>query len=293
MKLASVICLGVFTLLFFRQTVHGQNVSISDVISDQLGNKNEQSKNYYPKSVKRMYALNGFQLIWLTKEREKQTFEAMMLLDCVLHYGLAHADYHPDFLVYDNLQEMINTSGSINTAEKVRFDIRLTDAIITLISHLHYGKLNPQLTAKKIDGLSKINGFDVVIKLNAALNSINFSMNLEALQPKSKSYHDLQSYMRLIKGQYVGDCYEVPESAVRKVAINMERLRWWENNAQKTSSVKGIYLTCVIRDGLPVFYPDKLHLDPPLEAAMYNKAKPAQTLRKKKIQLPSIQLKDN
>jgi murein L,D-transpeptidase YcbB/YkuD len=293
MKSTYFIFFGLFTLLYFRQPLYGQDVTISKVISSQLGNKNERSKLHFPKSVKRLYALNGLQLTWLTKQREKQTFEAMMLLDCVLHYGLAHGDYHPDFLVYDNLQQMINTSGSINTADKVRFDIRLTDAIITLISNLHYGKLNPQLTVKRVDGIDKIKGFDIVTQLRTALNSANFTMNLEAMQPKSKAYHDLQGYMRLIKGQYVGDCYQVPESSVRKVAINMERLRWWENNGHNSSSVKGIYLTCVIKDGLPVFYPDTRYLDPSLEAAMYNKAKPAKALPKKAIRLPNIQLKTN
>ncbi|MGY4386476.1 hypothetical protein ACVWYN_003531 [Pedobacter sp. UYP24] len=97
--------------------------------------------------------------------------------------------------------------------------------------------------------------------------------------------------MKLIKGQYVGDCYEIPESEVRKIAINMERLRWWEFNGKKDQLRKKPYLTCEIIDGLPVFHKDILHLDVALEAAMYTRGKRLLPNRKKLPVLPNIHLK--
>jgi murein L,D-transpeptidase YcbB/YkuD len=51
------------------------------------------------------------------------------------------------------------------------------------------------------------------------------------VQPKSKEYSALQSRMHLLEGIYQDDCYEVPQAEVRKIAINMERLRWMDIDA--------------------------------------------------------------
>ena len=293
MKLKILICSYVFSLLLFGIKAKSQQVHVSQLLSADLNNRVKQSKLYFPKSVKRYYAQNGQQLSWINKKHEKQTFEAMLLLDCVLHYGLAHGDYHPAILTYDGLQDMLNSPDSVDAVKKVGFDIYLTDALITLINHLHYGKLNPTFSVKQRDELKKIKNFDVVNQLQKAIESIDFLGHIQSAQPKSKAYNDLQSYMRLIKGQYVGDCYEVPESEVRKIAINMERLRWRENGTRNFDNLKDVYLTCIIKDGLPIFYKDTRHLDKALEAAMYNTNQPLTSKIKVIKQLPQIQLKKN
>lgn len=290
---ANLFTCAIFLLLFTAGSAQSQRVAIAKLLSSSLNDRITQSKFYYPKSVKRYYAQNGLQLQWIQKSHEKQTFAAMLLLDCVLHYGLSHADFHPGILSYDGLQEMLNTTDTINAARKVRFDLYMTDALITLINHLHYGKLNPSFSTPQRDGLEKTRDFDVLELLKTAVASTDFSMSVQSAQPKSKAYHDLQDYMRLIKGQYVGDCYEIPESDVRKVAINMERLRWFESSSNNVIGREQPYLTCIIKDGLPVFYPDKNNLDQSLEAAMYGIPKRVASKAKAREQLPTIQLKKN
>lgn len=293
MKLTVLFCAFIFSLVPYGNDAKSQPFTISKLLLANLNDRGKQSKLYFPKTVKRYYAQNGYQLVWIDKMHEKQTFAAMLLLDCVLQYGLAHADYHPDILSYDGLQEMLNTTETVDAVNKVRFDIFMTDALITLINHLHYGKLNPYLSAKQTDEQNKLKGFDIIARLTAAIDAVDFTSEIQSTQPKSKAYQELQSYMRLVKGQYVGDCYEVPESEVRKVAINMERLRWWENSGKKLSYSKSIYLTCSIKDGLPVFYPDKRHLDQALEAAMYHTKNGLPLKLKVPSRLPKIQLEEN
>jgi len=284
----AVLSMLVTTLLFFNP-VKGQSVSYSKELSMQLNDLTKQYKLNYPKSVKRYYLQNGFQSLWIKNRGEaKRIEEAMMLLDCVLQYGLAHADYHPGELTYDNFPAIIDEPEKISIQEKVRFDILLTDAMITLINHLHYGKLNPYFSARKIDGIIKATSFSAVNELAKAIEEEGFTAAILSTQPKSKVYNDLQRYMRLIKGQYLGDCYEVPEAEVRTVAINMERLRWWEFDEMKAIPKKALYLTCEIKDGLPVFYKDSRHLDPSLEAALYNQLPP-----KKKMPLLLPKIKTN
>ena len=136
MKTSIVIFLLAFPSIYMICPVYGQTDSFSSQISKQLSNKRALSQLYFPKSVKRYYLENGHQLVWLGKlTQEKHTFEAMMILDCVLQYGLAHADYHPDVLIYDALDKMLNTPGKVSMEQRVRFDILLTDAMIARVIH--------------------------------------------------------------------------------------------------------------------------------------------------------------
>ncbi|MFA4870136.1 MAG: hypothetical protein WC623_18205 [Pedobacter sp.] len=290
-KIVAVILCWITMLIGIVPFTYGQGNTISKELSGQLKNQTSQFKLYYPKSVKRYYHQNGFQLIWIKNKNEaKQTWEAMMLLDCVLQFGLSHADYHPQELIYDNLRTMINNPEKVPVGAQARFDVLLTDAIITLINHLHYGKLNPEFSSKKIDGINKTTGFNAVVELTKSRLEPDFMAAILTAQPKSKAYVDLQNYMRLVKGQYVGDCYQTPESEVRIIAINMERLRWAESYTKQTGNKTLPYLTCEIKDGLPVFHKDVRHLDASLEAAMYPAIK-HKPLKIKALPLPDIRLK--
>lgn len=291
MKIAAVVLCWMTMLIGISPLAYGQGNSTSMELSVQLKNQTRQSKLYYPKSVRRYYHQNGFQLMWIkNKDQAKQTWEAMMLLDCVLQFGLSHADYHPRELIYDKLRTMINEPGEIAIGAQARFDILLTDALITLVNHLHYGKLNPYFSEKRIDELTKTAEFNAVDELTKARLKADFTTAISTVQPKSKAYADLQSYMRLIKGQYVGDCYQTPESEVRKIAINMERLRWVESYTIQTGRKKVPYLTCEVKDGLLVFHDDIRHLDESLEAAMYPDIK-GKPVKPRTLALPDIRIK--
>jgi hypothetical protein len=292
MKTVFVNLLWMAAMLFAFKSAHAQPVSLAEQLQTQLNDRKERSKLYYPNLVKRFYQQTGFQPAWIkNKDLPTQTFAAMMLLDCVLQFGLVHSDYHPDELVYDSLQAMIDTPEKISVKYRANFDILLTDALITLVNHLHYGKLNPDFSAMKIDGITHVSRFSAVTELTKANREGDFMTAILTAQPKSKAYRDLQRYTRLVKGQNVGDCYEVPESVMRQVAINMERLRWWEFGGKIAHRRKMPYLTCKIKEGLPVFYKDIRKLDPGLEAALYNTGKLSPLNKKPPLRLHNIQLK--
>lgn len=199
------------------------NTGVSIEIKKQL--VTERKNLHFPKSVMGFYKHNRFAPVWITGEKNpRNTWHAMLLLDCVVQYGLFHADYHPDVLLYDKLQTMVNEPQKIDDTQKAHFDVFLTDALITFMNQLHYGKLNAEFPAYKIDnGNGKFRAEDALAN---AFYQPDFSNAILAVQPKSKEYEALQGHMRLLKGQYLDDCYEVPEEDVRKIAINMERVRW-------------------------------------------------------------------
>ena len=202
------------------------DTSVSSAIQAQLAY--HQQGLYYPQSVDRFYKQNGYKLAWIAPDTVKtHASEAMLLLDCVLQFGLKYADYHPKELTYEKLNLLTQKSDKQSNSEKAGFDMMLTDALITYINHLHYGKLNPVFPAAKIDS-GDINGFDASTILTNALEQKNFDFMSVVLsvQPQSAAYKKLQYYLYLYPGLYTGDCYEIPDSTVRKIAVNLERMRW-------------------------------------------------------------------
>lgn len=180
---------------------------------------------YYPNSVKRFYRKNDFVSPWIKKQSGTgNTWQAMLMIDCVLQFGLSHDDYHPRDLIYSELHDILEKPGTISVQKQARFDIMLTDAMLNFINNLHFGKLNPDFPPQTID--NALTGFHAEVALADALSGSDFMTTISNVQPRSKEYIDMQEHMRQWTGQYTGDCYEVPESAIRKLAINMERLRW-------------------------------------------------------------------
>lgn len=180
----------------------------------------------YPRSVLRYYQQNQFRSAWIKQQGGMgPTWQAMLTLDCVMAFGLSHDDYHPKQITYSLAHDILDTPGKVSLKEQALFEITLTDALITLMNNLHYGKLNPDYPADKIDIKPDLK-FRAEIYLNEVLKQKDLMTAFADVQPRIKLYVDLQRRMQLLKGKYQDDCYEVPESEVRKIAINMERLRW-------------------------------------------------------------------
>jgi len=200
--------------------------SVVNEIRIQFSDQKSPLQLNYPGEINRLYLQMGDKLLWIAPDTVKMhAGDAMMILDCVLQYGLSHRDYHPQELLYDKLHLYTSKFSKISFAKKARFDILLTDAMLTLMNNLHYGKLNPEHSAEQIDA-SGFTGFRANNTLMWALRSGDFTSLVTAVQPKSKMYLNLQYRMHLLEGRYTAECYIVPESDIRKMAINMERLRW-------------------------------------------------------------------
>ncbi len=201
------------------------DTSVSAEIRLQLGDFKNQGLLHFPKSVFRFYRQHTFQPAWVNGVQEqKRTWEAVLMLNCVLQFGLCHADYHPKEIDYARLHVILEHPEKVNNNDKARYDLLITDALISFINHLHYGKLNPYFTASKID--ARVDTSFIAGKiLSRALTQPHFMSAITAVQPGAKSYIELEEQMRNLT-QFQEDCAGLPDSAVRKMAINLERLRW-------------------------------------------------------------------
>lgn len=201
----------------------------NDYPADSLGISSSISrlspKLNYPNLVKQFYGKRNFSLAWVRPDTVKtEIYKSMLLMDCVLQFGLNRADFHPEYLTYDRLRPLVQKNAPIES--KVNYDVYLTDALITLINHLHYGKFNPVYARQVLESGKRPLAFDPVQHLSGALKSKSFMEAVVSAQPATEMYRLLQDYLHLVKGQYIDDCYEFPEGDARRIAINMERLRW-------------------------------------------------------------------
>lgn len=234
----TILIIGIIILLLqltFHITVWAQPLgssrpvapdSINSELEKQLNSDALLQKLNFPNTVRRFYTLNAGQPNWLKPEENiGPTASAMLLLDCVRQFGLQHKDYHPDILTYNLMHDVLSPKKLIGAKQKIEFEIMLTDAIISMINNLHYGAYNPNLNNATIDnGLPK--GLKAEDFLKNVANNSNLMDTILTVQPKINEYEKLQGYMKLITGQYICDSYETPEEQIKKIAINMERLRW-------------------------------------------------------------------
>jgi murein L,D-transpeptidase YcbB/YkuD len=225
-----------FVFISARPAGHGLPLQHSeDTTSHSITKQIRLLKNglHFPHTVERFYKLKGNRLVWIFPDSVKaHSWEALLMLDCIVQFGLNHNDYHPDRLLSIKMHRLISNFGKVSNDQKAEFDVLLTDAVLTFMNHLHYGKLNPAYPVKSID--TGIPGrFHADTSLVKAFSKPDFMSAVLSVQPHSRAYTMMQSTMRLITGQYVGDCYEVPEGQVRKMALNMERLRWTDLSGNK------------------------------------------------------------
>jgi len=238
-----------------------RDTTVAAVIKGRLA-ANADKLNY-PASVKRFYIREGFKPVWvLTNSNKIPAWDAILLLECVSQYGLSPADYRPQELNCGTLNALLAQKNGNNKCAS--FDIKLTDAIITLINNLHFGKLNPQFGHNRIDA-DNITEFKADYALADALewNTVN-DMVID-VQPQTEAYINLQRHMLLLTTKYSGPERAKPERDMRLVAINLERLRWMYTTG------KPMHLTCTMREGVLIYGKDVNNEDAELGKRLYGK----------------------
>jgi murein L,D-transpeptidase YcbB/YkuD len=225
-KIATLILLA---LISFTTRVTALSNQIADTtLSGEIRLQLDSFKNpgvlYFPKSVTRFYKRHDYQPVWIN--HQQKAWQGALLLNCVLQFGLNHSDYHPKELNYSSLHQVMEHPQQLSRKERAKCDIMITDALITFMNHLHFGKLNPFYSSVQIDDCNtgEFCAPDLLADAASAQDMLSPIVNV---QPRAEAYTDLQNKMRDIT-QYQEDCDEIPGVEVRKMAINMERLRWAE-----------------------------------------------------------------
>ncbi|BAP32416.1 uncharacterized protein CHSO_3379 [Chryseobacterium sp. StRB126] len=209
-------------ILCFAVITQAQDLKTTQEIASSLKDNVTLSKLHYPKSVMRFYARNNSECAWINAQKSDQSEIAMLLLEYSDQFGLSLSDYHWDAISLQKLRNLRDTPAEKNPNEKAVFDILMTDALISFINNLHFGKYNPLYDSSYID-TNDVNGFRSEDILTNARQQKDFLKTILEVQPKIKAYTDFQNYLSALYAE--NDCI-ASQTEMEKIMINMERLRW-------------------------------------------------------------------
>ncbi|SIQ76205.1 L,D-transpeptidase catalytic domain [Chryseobacterium sp. RU37D] len=216
-----------FAVLFFctvySSIVSGQNTKTNPEITLFLKDNACLSTLHFPKSVIRFYTRNDTEYAWVNvANKPDQSEAAVLLLEYSYRFGLSLSDYYRDVVSLEKLRKLGSISAGADMKGQAMFDILMTDALITFINNLHFGKYNPSYSPSYID-TNYINKFRSDDVLQKAKNDGDFVKSVLEVQPKIKAYKDFQNYLNIFYSE--SHCTET-QAGLEKIIMNMERLRW-------------------------------------------------------------------
>jgi len=212
-----------FLLLFTSSIVLAQTKEPVNV-EKQLKVAIEKHHLHFPILTSKIY-LNRFnQSIWFNHTLNDPLLKnASDLINTAPEYGLSLLDYHCEQLSTRSMNLMLQ--NNITDGLKPMLDILMTDALLTFIAHLHYGKANEQYPIAGVDQ-DLFKGLKVDSVLNTALNSVDFKATILNVQPQFKGYKELQQYTKLVARPYNGACNKITDDNYGLLALNLERWKW-------------------------------------------------------------------
>lgn len=212
-----------FLVLLQSVKVSGGIVGQSTVEAE-LNKAVAEHRLHFPVMTQRIYRKHTYRSLWFNADAlHHHLWSATDLIINSAHYGLNQEDYHCDRVTAGNINSLLHNEETL--INKPRLDVLLTDAMITFICDLHYGRANPAFPKPALDQ-EGFNGLKADSVLQAALSRGDFREVILDVQPAFKGYRELQEYNRLLVGQLSGDCYEIPTDTIRLIALNLERWRW-------------------------------------------------------------------
>lgn len=165
-----------------------------DYLKVHAGRLNDSVDLAYTTLIDSFYEANQYKPIWMRSD--KTIPEGVSFLHLIQNsrlWGLFPNDYHYNMLAFFDRAFALDTNAVRNAALWARKDLLLTDAFFQMAKDLHLGRIPFDTVTLRTDtvvGNSFYTG-----NLNQALQSGNIAGVLHALEPKSKGYDSLKSYI--------------------------------------------------------------------------------------------------
>ncbi len=158
------------------------------------GSLNDSVKIRFSRLIDSLYSANQYQPVWM---REEKTIpEGHSLLNLIQNsrlWGLFPNDYHYNMLSFIDRAFALDTNAARNAALWARKDLLMTDAFFQMARDLKQGRIPYDSVTLRTDTLLKDSFYTAA--LNQALQTGNVSQVLHNLEPKSKGYDSLKSYI--------------------------------------------------------------------------------------------------
>ncbi|MBW2248020.1 MAG: L,D-transpeptidase family protein [Deltaproteobacteria bacterium] len=200
-----------------------------------IGSANIASKLILPK----LYERNDFQLIW---QNLQNVTDLLNELKHIEEDGLNPEDYHLPTLLIQKLH--IEQSESPEPSLLADYDILLTDSLIRLISHLYFGKVDPENLHPNWRMTRRINDTDTIEEIEKTLRSNQLANALKKIRPRLKSYNPMRAALKKYRDiQKAGGWEPIPEGPILKVGMRDERIPKLRNRLAATGHFQGTHTT--------------------------------------------------
>ncbi len=165
-----------------------------EYLKEHQGRLNDSVQLGFPVLIDSLYGANQYQPIWLRQDRS--TPEATSFINLIQNsrlWGLFPNDYHYNILSFINRAFVLDTNAARNAAIWARRDLLLTDAFFRMARDLKQGRIPYDTVTLRRDTVLKDSFYTA--RLNEALQTGNVSQVLHNLEPRSKGYDSLRSYI--------------------------------------------------------------------------------------------------
>ncbi|MBM4160805.1 MAG: hypothetical protein FJ217_06880 [Ignavibacteria bacterium] len=148
-------------------------------------------------AVSEFYRAHRFAAVWSFEDSVKPAADDLILaVKRVTDDGLQPEDYHLSALTagWREIRNLRQTADPLLASRLAEFDILLTDAILTLVSHLSKGKVDHETKLPRWDSLAaERDGAKIVER---ALRTGEIAKLLSALTPQDTVYEGLKTALR-------------------------------------------------------------------------------------------------
>jgi len=126
-----------------------------------------------------LYERNGFTRAWLRREALEELLAAVV--DAETH-GLDPNDYHRPEL------ERLLSRASLDAEQRVDLDLLATDALVRLVYHLVFGKVDPERLEPQWNLAREIDGEQAVLAIRDTIGSPSPLLAIERFAPRHPAY---------------------------------------------------------------------------------------------------------
>jgi L,D-transpeptidase YcbB len=165
-----------------------------DYLKAHHGFLNDTLELAFTTLIDSFYEANQFQPLWLRSEKTtpEGTSFINLIQNCRL-WGLFPNDYHYYMLAFIDRAFVLDTNAAKNAALWARKDLLLTDAFFQMAKDLKQGRIPFDSVTLRSDTILTNDFFTG--SLNQALQTGNVAEVLHSMEPKSKLYDSLKSYI--------------------------------------------------------------------------------------------------
>jgi murein L,D-transpeptidase YcbB/YkuD len=165
-----------------------------DFLKSVKGQLNDTVKIHFTELMDSLYEANQYQPIWIRNDKSTPESNSLMNLieNCRL-WGLFPNDYHFNILSFIERAFALDTNAARNAVFWARKDLLMTDAFMQMAKDLKQGRIPFDTVTLRADTVLRDSFY--VTTLNRALQSGNISQVLHNLEPHSKGYDSLKSYI--------------------------------------------------------------------------------------------------